>query len=106
MSHDQQLLLLTTLAITGLIALIAWAKVPAFIALTVTALAVGMTAISAGLAEPNVVNQKSVDVSTGDVLKEFHAGLGNVLGGISAIIALGAIVGKLLGESGAAATIA
>jgi gluconate:H+ symporter, GntP family len=84
------LLLLALVAIGILVVLVTWRKLNAFLALFVAALIVG---IGAGM-EPLAA------------LKAFQDGIGATLGGIAAVIALGAIVGKLLAESGGAHVLA
>lgn len=84
------LLLLALGAIALLVALVTWQKLNAFVALFVAALVVGLGAGMAPLA----------------ALKAFQDGLGATLGGIAAVIALGAMVGKLLAESGGAPVLA
>ena len=84
------LLVLALIAIGILVALVTWRKLNAFLALFVAALIVG---IGAGMAPL-------------DALKAFQDGIGATLGGIAAVIALGAIVGKLLAESGGAQVLA
>lgn len=84
------LLLLALAAIGVLVALVTWRKWNAFLALLLAALLVGIGAGMAPLA----------------ALKSFQDGLGATLGGIAAVIALGAIVGKLLAESGGAEVVA
>ena len=85
-----QLLLLALAAIGVLVALVTWQKLNAFLALLIAAMLVG---VGAGL--PPLA-----------ALKAFQDGLGATLGGIAAVIALGAIVGKLLAESGGAQVLA
>lgn len=84
------LLLLALAAIALLVALVTWRKLNAFVALLLAALLVG---IGAGL----------TPLAT---LKTFQDGLGATLGGIAAVIALGAMLGKLLAESGGAHVLA
>jgi gluconate:H+ symporter, GntP family len=84
------LVLLALVAIGILVALVTWRKLNAFLALFVAALIVG---IGAGM-EPLAA------------LKAFQDGIGATLGGIAAVIALGAIVGRLLAESGGAHVLA
>ena len=84
------LLLCVLLIVIGLIVLIARLRVPAFIALLVASLAVGTCA----------------GLSLGQVCKAFQEGVGSVLGSIAIIIGLGAVLGKLLSESGGAQQIA
>src|SRR3954470_24949971 len=83
-------LLVAFAAIAVLVALITWRKLNAFVALLVASLLAGIGAGLAPLA----------------ALKAFQDGLGATLGGIAAVIALGAILGKLLAESGGAEVMA
>ncbi len=84
------LLLLACAAIAVLVVLVTWRKLNAFLALFVASLVVGL---GAGLgAMPT--------------LKHFQEGLGATMTGIAAVIALGAMLGKLLAESGAAKVLA
>ena len=84
------LLLLALGAIAVLVLLVTWRKMNAFLALFLASLVVG---IGAGLTPLTV-------------LKHFQEGLGATMGGIAAVIALGAMLGKLLAESGAAQVLA
>src|SRR2546430_231989 len=90
MSHTTGLLLITLIAVLGLIVLIAGLKLNAFLALMLASLWVGLCS---GMKPP-------------DVPKSFLEGVGRVLGDIAMVIGLGTILGKLLGESGGAAVIA
>ena len=83
-------MLLAVAAITVLVLLVTWRKMNAFVALFLAALLTGLGAGLTPLA----------------VLKSFQEGLGATLGGIAAVIALGAMLGKLLAESGAARVLA
>jgi gluconate:H+ symporter, GntP family len=89
-SSPLSLLLLALVAIGLLVGLVTWLKWNAFLALLLAAMLVGLGAGMAPLA----------------ALKAFQDGLGATLGGIAAVIALGAIVGKLLAESGGAQVLA
>ena len=84
------LMVLAVASIAVLVLLVTWRKMNAFLALFIAALLVGLGAGMAPLA----------------VLKTFQEGLGATMGGIAAVIALGAMVGKLLEESGAARVLA
>jgi len=84
------LLFLALAAIGVLVALVTWRKVNAFIALLLVGLGVGVGAGMKPLA----------------ALKAFQDGVGATLGGIAAVIALGAMLGKLLAESGGALVLA
>jgi gluconate:H+ symporter, GntP family len=87
---DQALLLWTAAAVVALILLIAWARLNAFLALTVTSLVVG-----AGSGMP-----------LGTVVRAFQEGVGSTLGFIAVVIGLGTMVGKMLAESGGADVVA
>lgn len=89
-SSPGSLLLLALAAIVVLVALVTWRKMNAFVALFLAALMVGL---GAGLAPVAV-------------LKSFQEGLGATMGGIAIVIALGAMLGRLLAESGAARVLA
>lgn len=84
------LLLLAFGAIVVLVLLVTWGRVNAFLALLIASLVVGL---GAGL--PPLT-----------VLKYFQEGLGATLAGIASVIALGAMLGKLLAESGGAKVLA
>jgi GntP family gluconate:H+ symporter len=84
------LLLIAFAGIGLLVVLVTWWKLNAFVALFIAALFVG---IAAGM-EPLAV------------LKAFQDGIGVTLGGIAGVIALGAMVGRLLAESGGAQVLA
>lgn len=84
------LLLLAVAAIAVLVLLVTWRKWNAFIALFIASLVVGG---GSGLGAMGT-------------LKHFQDGLGATMGGIAAVIALGAMLGKLLAESGAAQVLA
>ncbi len=84
------LLLIALGAIGVLVLLVTWRKMNAFLALFIAALLVGLGAGLPPLA----------------VLKAFQEGLGATLAGIAAVIALGAMLGKLLAESGGAQVLA
>lgn len=84
------LLVITLVAIAGLIALVAYCKVHAFVALILASVFVGICS-SKSLAE---------------VAKALQEGVGNTLGSIAVVVGLGTILGKLLAESGGAGVIA
>lgn len=84
------LLLLAGAAIAILVLLVTWRKLNAFLALFIAAMIVGLGAGMAPLA----------------ALQVFQEGVGATFGGIAAVIALGAMLGKLLAESGGADVLA
>jgi gluconate:H+ symporter, GntP family len=86
----QALLPWTAAAVVALILLIAWARLNAFVALTVISLVVG-----AGSGMP-----------LGTVVRAFQEGVGSTLGFIAVVIGLGTMVGKMLAESGGADVVA
>jgi GntP family gluconate:H+ symporter len=84
--HDTQVLIVAAIGIAIVVLLIVWAKMHAFLALTIGALFVG---IASGIALDKVTTS-------------FETGVGGVLGYVGVLIALGAILGKLLADSGGA----
>ncbi|WP_115720040.1 GntT/GntP/DsdX family permease [Gallaecimonas mangrovi] len=89
-AHDSRLLLCSLLAIVLIVVLISLAKLPPYLAILAGTFAAG---IGAGLPAVNVA-------------KDFSKGAGSLLGGAGMIIALGAMLGAILAESGAADRIA
>jgi GntP family gluconate:H+ symporter len=85
-AHDTQVLVVAAIGIAIIVLLIVWLKLHAFLALTVGALVVG-----AGSGIP-----------LGKVTASYENGVGGVLGYVGVLIALGAMVGKLLADSGGA----
>ncbi|GAB2464668.1 idonate transporter [Hymenobacter qilianensis] len=83
-------LLIILLAVLALIALINWGKVNAFLAFL-------LVTIPAGLA---------LGLGPGQVLAAVQKGLGDTLGSVVLVVVLGAMLGKLVAESGAAQQIA
>src|SRR4051812_6948801 len=90
MSHDATLILSAVASVAVLIPLIARYKLNAFVALILASLLAG---ILAGMDLP-------------DIARSFSEGVGNVLSSIAMVVGLGAILGKMLGESGGAEVIA
>jgi GntP family gluconate:H+ symporter len=90
MSHNAWLLLLAAGAVIGLVVLIAHFKFPAFLAITLASLFVGVCAGGSPAA----------------VAQSFGEGVGAVLGSIAFVIALGTVLGKMLAMSGGAEQIA
>jgi gluconate:H+ symporter, GntP family len=89
-SGDARLLVYAAVDVVALILLIARWKVHPFIALVGVSLALGLAA-----------GMKPLDVAGA-----FQAGVGNVLGFIAGVLALGTMLGKIMAESGAATRIA
>ena len=85
-AHDTQVLIVAAVGIGILILLIVWLKMHAFLALTIGALFVG---VGSGLPLDKVT-------------ASYEAGVGGVLGYVGVLIALGAMLGKLLADSGGA----
>jgi GntP family gluconate:H+ symporter len=83
-------LILAAAAILLLVLLVTWRKWNGFLALLASSLVVGV--------------RSGMDVPT--ALGHFQDGLGATMGGIAAVIALGAMLGRLLAESGAAGVLA
>src|SRR6185295_16807411 len=90
MSHNSSLLLITLVAVVGLVVLIARFKLNAFIALLLASFLVG---VCSG-AELASIGKAVVD------------GMGGVLGSVAVIVGLGTILGKMLAESGGAEIVA
>ena len=83
------LLLMTLAGVALVVLLITWLKVPAFIALAVGSLFVGLAA----------------GMPLADIPRAFQQGVGNTLGFIAMVIGLGTVIGKLLAESGGAVVV-
>jgi GntP family gluconate:H+ symporter len=84
--HDTRVLIMAVLGIAIIVLLIVALKVHAFLSLTIGALFVGVAS----------------GIGAGDVTKSYENGVGSVLGYVGVLIALGAVVGKLLADSGGA----
>ncbi|WP_211320744.1 GntT/GntP/DsdX family permease [Arthrobacter livingstonensis] len=84
--HDTRVLVIAAIGIAIVVLLIVWVKMHAFLALTIGSLFVG---IGSGIA---------LDKVTGS----YETGVGGVLGYVGILIALGAMLGKLLADSGGA----
>lgn len=89
-AQDAHIILWGMLALLIIILLIALVRLPPFLAIMIGAISsgIGMTGHFAS------------------VVKSFSHGVGDILGGIGPILALGAMLGAMLAESGAADTIA
>lgn len=85
-AHDTQVLVVAALGIALVVVLIVVAKMHAFLALTISSLLVGIFS----------------GISLTKVTASFETGVGGVLGYVGVLIALGAMLGKLLGDSGGA----
>jgi len=85
-AHDTQVLVVAVLGIVLVVVLIVWVKMHAFLALTISSLLVGIFS----------------GISLTKVTTSFETGVGGVLGYVGVLIALGAMLGKLLGDSGGA----
>ncbi|HEY4887619.1 MAG TPA: gluconate:H+ symporter [Candidatus Dormibacteraeota bacterium] len=85
-SHDTQVLIVALLGIAIVVLLIVMLKMHAFLALTIGSLFVG---VGSGIA----LNK---------VTMSYETGVGSVLGYVGVLIALGAMLGKLLADSGGA----
>jgi len=85
-SHDTQVLIVAVLGIALVVLLIVWLKLHAFLALTIGALFVGIAS----------------SIPLEKVTASYEAGVGSVLGYVGVLIALGAMLGKLLADSGGA----
>ncbi|MEO8561668.1 MAG: GntP family permease [bacterium] len=84
------LLVLAALAIVTLVVLIAQFKLNPFVTLVVVSLALGV----------------AVGMPMAGIVKAFETGVGNTLGHIALVVALGTMLGKMMAESGGAERIA
>ncbi|TDU90474.1 GntP family gluconate:H+ symporter [Kribbella voronezhensis] len=84
--HDTRVLIVAVIGIALIVALIVALKLHAFLALTIGALFVGLAS----------------GIAAGGVTKSYENGVGGVLGYVGVLIALGAMLGKLLADSGGA----
>ncbi|GAA0928248.1 gluconate:H+ symporter [Kribbella koreensis] len=84
--HDTRVLIVAVLGIALIVLLIVGVKLHAFLALTIGSLFVGLAS----------------GIGAGGVTKSFENGVGGVLGYVGVLIALGAMLGKLLADSGGA----
>jgi gluconate:H+ symporter, GntP family len=84
------LLLMAALSIVVLLILITWVKWHPFVSLIITAIGLGLVA---GMPLP-------------DIIKSLKEGMGNTLGFIATVLALGTMLGKMMAESGGAEQIA
>jgi gluconate:H+ symporter, GntP family len=84
--HDTRVLIVAVIGIALIVGLIVALKVHAFLALTIGALVVGVAS----------------GIGPGDVTASYETGVGGVLGYVGVLIALGAMLGKLLADSGGA----
>ena len=85
-SQDTRVLVVTVVGIAIIVLLIVVIKMHAFLALTIGALFVGLAS----------------GIPAGDVTASYEKGVGSVLGYVGVLIALGAMLGKLLADSGGA----
>lgn len=83
------LLLVAAAGVALVVVLVTWVRLPAFVALTVASLCVGVGARMPLLEIP----------------RAFQAGVGDTLGFVAMVIALGTVIGKLLAESGGAVVV-
>jgi len=80
-SHETWLVVCAVAGIAAIVVLISYFKVHAFIALV---LGSGFVGLASGLKAP-------------EVIKQFQTGFGSTLGGVGILVALGTMLGKLLG---------
>src|SRR3954462_8450818 len=90
MDHNTLLVFYAALSVAGLVLLIVYFKVSAFLALIIASIFVGLCC---GLEPLKIV-------------KAFQDGVGGVLASIAMIIALGTVLGKIFAESGGAEVVA
>jgi GntP family gluconate:H+ symporter len=90
MVQGTPLLIYAAVAIVALVVLIARFKLNPFVTLVIVSLALGV----------------SVGMPMGGIVKAFETGVGNTLGHIALVVALGTMLGKMMAESGGAERIA
>jgi GntP family gluconate:H+ symporter len=104
-AHDWKLIALALGAIAVLVLLITRLRINPFISLLAASLLVGGGAVWLGQttkdASGNIVSYSLLGVA-----KSLQDGIGATLGGIAAVLGLGAMLGKLLAESGGAEVLA
>ena len=88
-SDPTALLIIAFAGVALVVLLITWAKMPAFLALAVASLAVGLAA----------------RIPLPDITRAFQSGVGDTLGFVAMVIGLGTVIGKLLAESGGAVVV-
>ncbi|MEU5525460.1 SLC13 family permease [Micromonospora chersina] len=86
---NTQLVIAAVLGIAAVVVLIAWGKVHPFLSLILGAAVLGVVA----------------GVSADKIVTSFSGGVGSTVGGVGLLIALGAMIGGLLAESGGADSI-
>src|SRR5215218_6996022 len=89
MSDSNSLLLIAALGVALVVLLITWVRMPAFLALAVGSLVVGLAA----------------KMPLANIPRAFQAGVGDTLGFVALVIGLGTVIGKLLAESGGAVVV-
>jgi gluconate:H+ symporter, GntP family len=90
LNHNTTLLIYASVAVLGLIVSVGWLKLNSFVALALASLFVGLCS----------------EMKLPEIARHFQEGVGSVLGSIAMVIGLGAILGKMLAESGGAESIA
>ena len=94
MSDNTFLVVLTAASIGLVVLLVARWKLNAFIALLVASMFMGIAAVSRGISF-TPAGGAAKPLAMVDVLEMFQTGMGKTLGGIGAILVLGAILGNL-----------
>ena len=84
--HDTLVIVVAAIGIAIVVVLFVWARFHAFLALTIAALFVGLAS----------------GIPIAKVTTSYETGVGGVLGYVGVLIALGAMLGKLLADSGGA----
>jgi GntP family gluconate:H+ symporter len=88
-AHDSRLVIAALLGIAVVVVLITWAKLHPFLALILGSATLGVVA----------------GLGPADTVKSFTAGVGATVGSVGLLIALGAMIGALLADSGGADSI-
>jgi len=97
-SHDTKLIITAVLGIALIIALIVWAKLHPFLALVLGSAFVGL--VATWWARPTALPTPPLTAQS--VIGSFEDGVGSTLQEVGLLIALGAMLGKLLADSGGA----
>lgn len=100
--NDWTLIVLALVAVACLVLLVTRWHVNGFIALALASLGVGAAAVAMRV----LPRGAGVPLSLLDVVDGFGLGLGRTLGGVSAVIALGTMLGRMLADSGGAEVLA
>ncbi len=105
-SNDCSIIALALGSILLLVLLVTRWKLNPFLALTLSAFLMGGGAVGLGVVPLSSPVSAPAPWTFLQVVDTFQTGLGRTLGGVACVICLGAVLGKLLSESGGAAVLA